>query len=706
MSRYRLTAVFLFVVMFSPVRADEGMWIPLLLEQTRYRQMKELGLKLSPEDIYSINHASLKDAVVLFGGGCSGVVVSAQGLLFTNYHCGYGQVQSHSSLEHDYLTDGFWAQSAGDELPNPGLTATFLERMEDVTAEVLQRITSGMTERQRNDSIAAAVARIVKARQPAKHHRVDVKPLFGGNQYFMYVYEIFSDVRLVGAPPTAIGKFGGDTDNWIWPRHTGDFSIFRIYADKNNQPAAYSPDNVPYQPRKYAPVSIAGIREGDFTMVYGYPAATDEFITSYELDYLIRQNYPLRVALRTERLEIMERYMQADAATRIQYAAKHAGVSNAWKKWQGVIHGVQRADGVKQKIARETAFSQQIADNPQWSRDYGLLLEKMKNNVEAAALLQQASACYAESITSIELVKFAGSLLTDIPPPNQDLLKKASGFYKDFSLAVDKDIFVAMMKAYLANIPEAYHFEEMKAQLKRHKGSVEKWADEVYAKSVFRSYQALEKVLANPKSANKLIQKEPMIAIYLSGQAMLNERVYPSLRRLSQEHDSLSRVYIAAQLQADKERIFYPNANHTMRISFGQTVGYSPSDAVTYQPFTTLEGIMEKDNPDIYDYRVPQALKQAAEQKNFGQYAANGMVPVCFIASNHTSGGNSGSPVFNGNGELIGLNFDRNWEGTMSDVVYDAEQCRNIIADIRYILFIVDKVYGAQRIVGEMEVRE
>jgi len=711
-NKYKILAILLAFFMLAPVRADEGMWIPMLLEQTRFQRMQELGMKLSPEDIYSINRSSLKDAVVLFGGGCTGVVVSEQGLLFTNHHCGYGQIQAHSSLEHDYLTDGFWAQSLTDELPNPGLTVAFLQRMEDVTAQVLLNITSAMNEQQRADSIKAASARISKANLPEGSYRVDVKPLYKGNQYFMYIYEIYKDIRLVGAPPSAIGKFGGDTDNWMWPRHTGDFSIFRIYADKDNQPADYSPDNVPYRPKQHVQVSAEGVRSGDFTMVYGYPATTNKYISSYELDYLVYQEYPARIAMRTKRLDIMNGYMQADRATRIQYAAKYASVSNAWKKWQGVIRGIGRVNGVEIKQAYEENFTRNIQSNPQWAKDYGKLLHEIQQNIEALTPLNLVSAYYPETVSAIELVRFAGQYNDAVLKSQnagvsaqllENFLKSAAAFYKNFSPAIDRDIFVAMMKAYYNNVPPDYQLDEMAAGLKKYKGSFERWADEAYQQSVFRSFEALQEVMTNITKKNaKRIANDPFLAIYRSGHKMVDEKVRDPYLRLMQQYDSLSRVYMAAQLLSEQQKIFYPDANQTLRVAFGVMDGYSPADAVEYRPYTTLEGVMEKNNPEIYDYNVPQALKTAYNSKDYGEYTVDGAVPVCFIASNHTSGGNSGSPVLNGKGELIGLNFDRNWEGTMSDFVYDANQCRNIMVDIRYVLFVIEKVFGAWRIVDEL----
>ena len=715
---FRIIVILWTCFMPAPAHADEGMWIPMLLGQTRYQRMQELGMALTPEEIYSINRSSLKDAVVLFGGGCTGVVVSDRGLLFTNHHCGYGQIQAHSSLEHDYLNDGFWAKSLEEELPNPGLTVAFLLRMEDVTAQVLQNVTSAMNEQQRTDSIAAVISRICRANVPDGSYRADIRPLYKGNQYFLYIYELFKDVRLAGAPPSAIGKFGADADNWMWPRHTGDFSIFRIYADKNNQPADYSPDNVPYRPRKHIQVSTAGLRPGDFTMVYGYPAATSEYISSYELDYLVNMEYPARVAMRTKRLAIMDGYMKADRATAIKYAAKYASVSNAWKKWQGVIRGIHRVDGVEEKQTYEDNFMRNLTSNPQWEKDYGQLLRQIRDNTQALTPYNMVLAYYPETVSAIELVKLAGQYddaVIKSAASNQSVgramgsfLRSAANFYKDFSPAIDRDIFVAMMKAWYEQVPEVFQFDEMKIRLRKHKGSFERWADEAYRQSVFRSYETLHEALTHLSKKNeKRMANDPFLTIFRSARKMTDEKIRPPYLRLSRQSDSLSRVYMAAQLLTDRQKIFYPDANQTLRVAFGVMEGYSPVDAVHYLPYTTLEGVMEKDNPEIDDYKVPEALKTAYKNKDFGRYALDmeNTTPVCFIASNHTSGGNSGSPVLNRNGELAGLNFDRNWEGTMSDLFYDPTQCRNIIVDIRYVLFVIEKVYGVHGIIDELNLK-
>ena len=710
----RFFAVFLTALLLSPPAiADEGMWIPLLLEHTRFERMQELGFLLTPEDVYSINQASLKDAIIWFDSRCSGVVVSDMGLILTNHHCGYGQIQLHSTVENDILNKGFWAGSMEEELPNPGTHVSFLKLMEDVTDKVLQNVNPQMNEQQRNDSINAAIARIRRANTPDGSYRVEIRPLFRGNQYFMYVYEVFTDIRLVGAPPSSIGKFGGDVDNWMWPRHTGDFAFFRIYADKDNRPADYSPDNVPYRPKRHVQVTTNGVREGDFTMVYGYPAVTQQYISSYELYYTAFQEFPARVAMREQRLEIMDRHMQNDRAIAIQYATKHAGVANPWKRWSGVTNGIDRLEGVQIKQEYEENFMVNLRTNPQWLQAYGQLLAQIRQTTEELTPFSMVSTYYAETVSTVELVALAGRFNalnnTDMSERRVELfLSAAENFYKDYSLPLDKDMFVAMMRAYFEHVPSLYHFDEMNDRLRRHKGSFEKWADDAFSKSVFRSYETLRQALTNRTKRNiQALENDPFLAIYRSGRTMMEQKVNPAQTRLTLQSDSLGRIYMAAQVKTQPDRVFYPDANRTMRVTFGLMEGYSPADAVKYMPYTTLTGILEKDNPDVFHFRVPEQLRAAIEKGDFGRYAIydGNTVPVCFLASNHTSGGNSGSPVLNHSGELLGLNFDRTWESTMSDFIYDVTICRNITVDIRYILFVTDKVYGASWIVDELKLK-
>lgn len=669
-----------------PVKADEGMWLPLLIS-SRIKDMQDKGFRLTAEDVYSVNKASLKDAVVRFGGGCTGEVVSPDGLLFTNHHCGYGQIQQHSTVEHDYLRDGFWAMSRDEELPNPGLTVSFLQSMEDVTERVLKGYKPSMTNGQR-DSVVQANSRVLTEaiNNPAKGIRSSVEGLYHANQYFLFVYKIYSDVRLVGAPPSSIGKFGGDTDNWMWPRHTGDFSIFRIYADKNNEPAEYSKDNVPYKPKRYFTISRKGVKEGDFTLVYGCPGTTKEYVTSDEVRYTGEVSDPEKIALRTMRLDIQKKYMSQDQAVRIQYSSKNASVSNAWKKWQGEAKGLARRKTVESKLEYEKRFKKWAENN-----EYKGLLEQIAALYEQRNPYFRAQEYYNETVSTIELLAFASRVYAALEA-DRPVQAVADAFYKDYYQPIDEEAFVAMMGAFEKQLtPEfkpAYHAQKL-AQY----GSVEAWRDDVFARSVFTDKA---KVLSLTKADLPKLEADPAYEMYKAYNQWFRKDLQPVVSRIGQEISLANRRYMKAQMEFEPDKDFYPDANRTLRVSYGNVKGYQPSDAIYYSPVSTLKGIIEKDNPEIFDYNIPQTLRDI--------YAEGGHddQPVCFLATNHTSGGNSGSPVLNGNGELIGINFDRVWEGTMSDLAFDPDFCRNISLDIRYLLFVVEKIGHADWLLKEM----
>ena len=669
-----------------PVKADEGMWLPLLIS-SRIKDMQDKGFRLTAEDVYSVNKASLKDAVVRFGGGCTGEVVSPDGLLFTNHHCGYGQIQQHSTVEHDYLRDGFWAMSRDEELPNPGLTVSFLQSMEDVTERVLKGYKPSMTNGQR-DSVVQANSRVLTEaiNNPAKGIRSSVEGLYHANQYFLFVYKIYSDVRLVGAPPSSIGKFGGDTDNWMWPRHTGDFSIFRIYADKNNEPAEYSKDNVPYKPKRYFTISRKGVKEGDFTLVYGCPGTTKEYVTSDEVRYTGEVSDPEKIALRTMRLDIQKKYMSQDQAVRIQYSSKNASVSNAWKKWQGEAKGLARRKTVESKLEYEKRFKKWAENN-----EYKGLLEQIAALYEQRNPYFRAQEYYNETVSTIELLAFASRVYAALEA-GRPVQAVADAFYKDYYQPIDEEAFVAMMGAFEKQLtPEfkpAYHAQKL-AQY----GSVEAWRDDVFARSVFTDKA---KVLSLTKADLPKLEADPAYEMYKAYNQWFRKDLQPVVSRIGQEISLANRRYMKAQMEFEPDKDFYPDANRTLRVSYGNVKGYQPSDAIYYSPVSTLKGIIEKDNPEIFDYNIPQTLRDI--------YAEGGHddQPVCFLATNHTSGGNSGSPVLNGNGELIGINFDRVWEGTMSDLAFDPDFCRNISLDIRYLLFVVEKIGHADWLLKEM----
>ena len=669
-----------------PVKADEGMWLPLLIS-SRIKDMQDKGFRLTAEDVYSVNKASLKDAVVRFGGGCTGEVVSPDGLLFTNHHCGYGQIQQHSTVEHDYLRDGFWAMSRDEELPNPGLTVSFLQSMEDVTERVLKGYVPSMTNGQR-DSVVQANSRVLTEaiNNPKKGIRSSVEGLYHANQYFLFVYKIYSDVRLVGAPPSSIGKFGGDTDNWMWPRHTGDFSIFRIYADKNNEPAEYSKDNVPYKPKRYFTISRKGVKEGDFTLVYGCPGTTKEYVTSDEVRYTGEVSDPEKIALRTMRLDIQKKYMSQNQAVRIQYSSKNASVSNAWKKWQGEAKGLARRKTVESKLEYEKRFKKWAENN-----EYKGLLEQIAALYEQRNPYFRAQEYYNETVSTIELLAFASRVYAALEA-GRPVQAVADAFYKDYYQPIDEEAFVAMMGAFEKQLtPEfkpAYHAQKL-AQY----GSVEAWRDDVFARSVFTDKA---KVLSLTKADLPKLEADPAYEMYKAYNQWFRKDLQPVVSRIGQEISLANRRYMKAQMEFEPDKDFYPDANRTLRVSYGNVKGYQPSDAIYYSPVSTLKGIIEKDNPEIFDYNIPQTLRDI--------YAEGGHEdqPVCFLATNHTSGGNSGSPVLNGNGELIGINFDRVWEGTMSDLAFDPDFCRNISLDIRYLLFVVEKIGHADWLLKEM----
>ena len=662
--RNTLIALLAAAALLPSARADEGMWLPMLISQ-RIEHMHDKGFTLDAEDIYSINQASLKDAVVLFGGGCTGEVVSPEGLLFTNHHCGYSQIQKHSSVEHDYLKDGFWALERSDELPNPGLSVMFLEYMQDVTSEL-----SSATDKQ-----AAIDSLVTSAEAAGKGLSASVEEFYYGNQYFLFVYKEFRDVRLVGAPPSSIGKFGGDTDNWMWPRHTGDFSIFRIYAGPDNEPAGYSEDNVPYRPKKYFKIATGGVQEGDFTFIYGFPGSTREYVTSDEVRYIGEISDPAKIALRTMRLEIMKKYMDSSQDLRIRYSSKYANVSNAWKKWQGEAGGIERNGTVEEKEAYEARFAEWAAGTR-----YEGLLDRLDSLYKVFEPLNFAREYTSETALALELPKFATAYCN---ASEEDRAQLADDFYKDWWLPVDKECFIALMDAYSKDVPAEFRPACFDSSLVRY-GSIPAWADAVFGGGLSKGELS--------DAAN-----DPAYAFRKAFTEHYNNVLLPEYLRISGEITALYKDYMQGQMEFEPEKAFYPDANLTLRVAYGNVAGYSPSDGVYYKPVSTLTGIMEKDNPEIFDYDVPQKLRELYATGLYDD------MPVCFIATNHTSGGNSGSPVIDADGNLIGLNFDRVWEGTMSDIAFDPAFCRNICLDIRYLLFVVDKVCGAGALLDELE---
>ncbi len=700
-------------IIIVPMQAKEGMWIPILLKKYNIEEMQQMGFKLTAEDIYSVNQACMKDAVVIFGGGCTGELISDNGLLITNHHCGFDAIQKHSSVEHDYLTNGFWAKDNSQELPNENLSVTFLKRMEDVTEKVLRGISDDM--KGKADSIQKNINAIIKEATDGTLFIANVKPFFGGNQYFLSVNEVFNDIRLVGAPPSAIGKFGGDTDNWMWPRHTGDFSLFRIYADKDNNPAEYTPDNVPYKPLKHFPISLKGIEEGDFTMVFGYPGSTEQYAPSYHLKMITEQVNPALIDIRTQKLDIIKRYQNLDPAIRIQYASKAASISNSWKRWIGEISGLEKLDAINKKEKYESDF--QDWANTQ-APEYASLLSDYKKVYNTYGDYRLAYNYILEALirNGMEAVQMAGKFKNlqlayqmdtldneKIERLKKDLDKQLNDFYKDYYQPIDKEVTLAVLRIFKEKVDTAFYPDIYQYIDKKYKGDISKYVDDLFAKTTFTDKNATLKLAAGFTARDiKKLNKDPAYIVYSSFIDLLDNRIAIPYLELSNKIKELDKKYMAAQMAYQPDAIFYPDANFTLRVSYGQVKGYEPRDGVLFKNHTTLDGIMEKDNPDIYDYRVPEKLKELYAQKDFGAYEANGTVPVCFVATNHTTGGNSGSPVVNANGELIGINFDRAWEGVMSDMMFNPEQCRNISLDMRYVLFLIDKFAGASYLLDEM----
>ena len=686
-------------------RADEGMWLPSLISQ-RIADMQEKGFRLDADDIYSINQASLKDAVVLFGRGCTGELISPEGLLLTNHHCGYGQIQQHSSVEHDYLKDGFWAMNRSEELPNKGLTVSFLERMDDVTAQVLSGYTPDMTEAQRVELVKKnSQALIDESVKEGKGLRATVEALYYGNQYFLFLYREYADVRLVGAPPSSIGKFGGDTDNWMWPRHTGDFSMFRIYADKDNNPAPYSKDNVPYRPKKYFHISTKGVQEGDFTFIYGFPGRTQEYIHSEGVRYIEEIGDPHKIHLRTLRLDIMNKHQSESQKVRIQYSSKNAGVSNAWKKWQGEVKGIKKMKTVQTKQEFEKAFDK-------WAQggEFDGVVSKIASIYAELEPYQFATDYYTETVRTIEVANFAMSTARLFKQDGFDKAKAAElaeTFYKDWYLPIDKESFIAVMNEYEMNVPADFKPVYYKEKLASY-GTIEAWAEDIFTNSIFIDPS---KVNALESEDKEVVMADPAVEFFNEFLKWYTADIQPVTTRLNQDLQLAYRDYMRGQMvYCRTQRVpkaFYPDANLTLRVAYGHIKGYSPSDGTYYLPSSTIKGIMEKDNPEIFDYNIPQRLRDIYVTKDYGRWSdASGEVPVCFIATNHTTGGNSGSPVINADGDLIGLNFDRVWEGTMSDIVFDPEICRNIALDVRYVLFTIEKIGGAGYLLDEMTFTE
>lgn len=710
----RITSLLLGIsLLFSlSAKADEGMWLLPLIQKLNIGKMTELGLQLSAEDIYSVNHSSLKDAILIFGGGCTAEVVSPQGLVLTNHHCGYGSIQSHSTVEHDYLTNGFWAMSKGEELVNPNLSVTFLDYLQDVTARINAKLNDGMSEADRATAIRDESQKIQSEVKTDKFHSARVSAYFGGNQFFLLVYTQYRDVRLVGAPPSSIGKFGADTDNWMWPRQTGDFSVFRIYMSPDGKPADYAAENVPLKPKYFLPVSVKGLKEGDYTMIMGYPGRTTRYMTSYEVEDVLKYLHPNRIKIRDVKQQIMLADMLADQKVKIQYSSKYSGSTNYYKNSVGQEAALKRLKVADKKKELEDQFTKWIAQDPALQKKYGEALNLIKSSIDGRAPFNNAGQYFSECFAQgSEIIGFAGSLggalsalVAEKDPTKQAESAKAmknmlAGFYKDYNMPTDKKVTAAMFELFCKDIEAQYKPDIYDLINKKFKGCGVEFSAKMFATSMFCDQAKVEAFLDKP--SQKVLDND---LAYIASKSIAKKSgdIRNELAKFSTDLAKGQRLWIDGLMAMQKDRVFYPDANSTMRLSYGNVKSYDPIDAVHYKYFTTLDGVMQKEVPGDWEFDVPAKLKELYKAKDYGIYGEGGVMKIGFISNNDITGGNSGSPVLNAKGELVGLAFDGNWEAMSGDVSFEPDLQRTISVDVRFVLFIMDKYAGAKHLVDEM----
>lgn len=704
---YKFSVVILFLSKFLFAQLGGGMWLPNELNE---KEMKQMGMKISSSDIFNTKKPSIKDAIVHFDGGCTAGVISSQGLLLTNHHCGYSQIQSHSSVEHDYLQDGFWAKKIEEELPNPGLEVSFIVDIKDVTEQVLYQ---NKNDKPSQEEIKNRIKDLVNNTQKEVWQEAFVKPFYLGNKYYLFVTETFKDIRLVGAPPSSIGKFGSDTDNWVWPRHTGDFSMFRIYADKNNRPAEYSKDNVPYKPKHYLPINIKGLKKDDFTFVFGFPGSTNLYLPAVAVEQTVNNINPAKIEIRDTALKIIDKYMKQDQAVKIKYASKYASIANYWKNWIGVDQGIAKSGAIQVKKDYEKRLSDKIKKQCKRERsqrcvEYPKLLKQLEELYISIEKYDLAKAYFDEAIyrnsESFRIALLLNNLI-ETQGENYTLYKNRitpyiESLYKDFDNKVDTEVSLAVWKLYSENVPNEFKPSGIEITLEDLKNSFILGGKSINGVRLNENPSEFFKIqdLKTHLSKDPLIQKIGMI------EKIYSENVSMKRIAIQNQIDAKLKDFMQAQMDFMKEeKIFFPDANSTMRITYGKVDGYSPRDAVYYDKSTYLDGVIEKYIPGDYEFDVPEKLRELYAKKDYGQYGEKGKMPVNFIATNHTTGGNSGSPALDAKGNLVGLNFDRVWEGTMSDLYYDPNISRNVMVDTRYILFIIDKYAEAKRLIKEME---
>ncbi len=708
MKKLSLLLAIYFLAIFS--HAEEGMLIPSLIEAFQ-SDMKAKGMKLTPDQIYSINHSSLKDAVIHFGGGCTAEIISNQGLILTNHHCGYSQIQQHSSVEKDYLKNGFWAKNLSEELANPGLTASRIVSIEDVTKIVLFG-TDGLGRIEKYQKIAENIDKLTKDKTTNNEYKIEIQEFDYGNSFYCMTSEVFQDVRLVGTPPNSIGKFGGDTDNWVWPRHTGDFSVFRIYVGPNNKPAAYSKDNIPYKPLYSLTIDAGKKKSGDFTMVYGFPGLTEQHLVSGQLKYIIEKIRPAQISMREKSLSVIDSRMRASDEIRIKYAAKQASLANSYKKWIGQIQGLKELKAIESKINYENNYTQKATEHANWNKNFGVIVNQMNQLYEQNKEFEFANSVYAEYLqfgpeffkqaralydlmNNYSTLNSAGELKNKVEKNKKALTK----FYKDYSIEVDQSIFKLLHKEFILlmnnkNVPQVIY-----------KYDSEEWSKNIYSESILTSKEKMMEFYSNlDEKSFKKLQKDPGFKLYTILIDEYKNKIIPKVQEFQITMEEYLKVYVEGKLSMFSQDKHWPDANSTLRISYGKIEGASPKDGMIYGDHTTIDGIMEKNKTGNPDFELLPRMFDLYNKKEFGSYAQEGELWVCFSASNHTTGGNSGSPVINENGQLIGINFDRTWESTMSDYMFDPSRCRNVVCDIRCVLWVIDVYSGASNLIQEMNI--
>lgn len=697
------------------LRADEGMWLPLLVKRLNHADMKKLGCKLSAEEIYDINKPGLKDAIVMLSGGsCTAEAISASGLLLTNHHCGYEAIQTNSSVDHDYLADGFWAKTQNEELPTGGITASFLVRIEDVTQRILSEVTPSMNESERTAKVRQMSKTIETEATNGNHYNASVKSFFSGNEFYLFVYETYTDVRLVGAPPESVGKFGGDTDNWMWPRQTGDFALLRVYAGPDNKPAEYSPANVPYKPRHFLPISLDGVKENDYTMVMGYPGNTNRYLTSYGVQTALDLTNPAIVKIRAKKMEVMKEDMDASKEIRIKYASTYAQTANYWKYFIGQSQQLRNNNVVQKKEQLERQFTTWVGSDPQRQAKYGSALQEIAKAYEdmrkytlhryylSEAVLQGPAVPYfAYQFEALKNVLADTANGNAIAAMTEELRKQGDHFYKDVNISTDKKLFEAMLKMYAEGIPQDELPSVYDTLKLKFGGNYKAFAEHVYTRSVFASPTEFNRFLDNPSA--RALEYDPALTVCSLFMANYLTKYRPVLSEIQGRIERGDRLFIAGLREMLPDKKFYPNANSTMRLTYGQVKEYQPRDGVRYYESTTLKGVMEKEDPSNPEFIVPDRLKELYAAKDYGIYGQNGELNTCFISTNDITGGNSGSPVINAKGHLIGCAFDGNWEAMSGDIFFEKNIQRTISVDIRYVLFLIDKFAGAGHLVDEMK---